>query len=163
MCDFWEHINQKIVDSSFFVEREQELHNRKIVFTNGCFDILHVGHVFCLAKARQMGDLLVVGLNSDDSVRRLKGSSRPINDESSRARVLAALEVVDYVVLFSEDTPYDLIVKVKPDVLVKGGDYNPDNIAGADFVTQRGGQVCIIPLVEGFSTTSIINRSASEK
>ena len=157
MTDFLSHINQKIVPRDYFVQNEEILHQKKIVFTNGCFDILHTGHVICLAKARQMGDLLVVGLNSDESVRRLKGPERPVNDERSRAILLAALEAVDYVTLFEEDTPYDLICQVKPDILVKGGDYAIDNIAGADFVRQHGGQVCTIPLVEGFSTTSIID------
>ena len=157
MNDILQHINRKIVAQEFFVQNEERLHQQKIVFTNGCFDILHRGHVTYLAQARQMGDLLVVGLNSDASVRRLKGPERPVNDEQSRALLLAALEMVDYVVLFEEDTPYNLILKVKPDLLVKGGDYDIDNIVGADFVRQRGGEVCTIPFVQGFSSSSIID------
>ncbi len=157
MNDILQHINRKIVAQEFFVQNEERLHQQKIVFTNGCFDILHRGHVTYLAQARQMGDLLVVGLNSDASVRRLKGPERPVNDEQSRALLLAALEMVDYVVLFEEDTPYNLILKVKPDLLVKGGDYDIHNIVGADFVRQRGGEVRTIPFVQGFSSSSIID------
>lgn len=162
MTDFLTHIRQKIVPRDYYARHREVLHRKKIVFTNGCFDILHTGHVTCLAKARQMGDLLVVGLNSDDSVRRLKGAERPVNDEHSRALLLAALEAVAYVTIFEEDTPYNLICQVKPDILVKGGDYVLDNIVGADFVRQHGGQVCTIPLVEGFSTTSIIDHLKQE-
>ena len=157
MIDILQHINGKIVAQDFFVQNEEILHRQKIVFTNGCFDILHRGHITYLAQARQLGDLLVVGLNSDASVRRLKGPERPVNDEQSRALLLAALEMVDYVVLFEEDTPYNLILKVKPDLLVKGGDYDIDNIVGADFVRQRGGEVRTIPFVQGFSSSSIID------
>ena len=151
-------IRNKIVPQSFFVDNRTDLQGKKIVFTNGCFDLLHVGHITYLAKARELGDLLVVGLNADNSVRRLKGSSRPVNAEHARAMVLAALEMVDYVVLFEEDTPYNLIVKVRPDVLVKGGDYQIDNIVGGDFVVQHGGKVLTIPFVEGFSTTKMIKQ-----
>ncbi len=156
MTCFTEHIRQKIVTQDFFTEHADQLRAKKIVFTNGCFDILHRGHISYLAKAREMGDLLVIGLNSDDSVRRLKGPNRPINDQQSRALVLAALEMVDHVVIFEEDTPYNLITKVKPDLLVKGGDYQIADIVGGDFVQQRGGKVCTIPFVDGFSTTSIL-------
>lgn len=157
MMHFVEHIKSKIVTPSFFDEHREALQQQQMVFTNGCFDIIHRGHVSYLAQARQLGDLLVVGLNSDASVRRLKGPSRPVNDEASRALVLASLEMVDYVVVFDEDTPYNLIKKTQPDVLVKGGDYTLDNIVGADLVMQRGGKVLTIPFVEGFSTTSIID------
>lgn len=155
--DCLEHIGNKIVPQEFFVRNADMLHQRRIVFTNGCFDILHCGHITYLAKARQLGDMLVVGLNSDASVRRLKGQQRPVNNESSRAQVLAALEMVDYVTIFEEDTPYNIITKIKPDYLVKGGDYQIENIVGADFVFQYGGQVLTIPFVNGFSTTSIID------
>lgn len=128
----------------------------KVVFTNGCFDILHRGHVEYLAKAADMGDVLVVGLNTDASVRRLKGEGRPINNEESRALVLASLSFVDAVVLFDEDTPLELIKAVRPDVLVKGADYKPEEIVGADFVTSYGGTVATVPLVEGYSTTKVI-------
>jgi len=129
-----------------------------LVFTNGCFDILHPGHVDYLQRARDLGERLVVGLNSDASVRRLKGETRPVNDESSRALVLAALACVDHVVVFEEDTPYELIRVVAPDVLVKGGDWSVDRIVGRDLVEARGGRVLSIPLLPGHSTTSIIDR-----
>ncbi|MCG8391387.1 MAG: D-glycero-beta-D-manno-heptose 1-phosphate adenylyltransferase [Cytophagales bacterium] len=130
----------------------------KVVFTNGCFDIVHVGHVDYLEKARHLGDRLIVGLNTDDSVRTLKGKDRPINDEISRARVLAALTFVDAVVLFSEDTPYELIKELTPDILVKGSDYLAENIVGADIVISNGGKVETIELVSGFSTSNIISK-----
>ena len=135
--------------------REQGL---RIVFTNGCFDILHRGHVEYLSKASDMGDVLVVGLNTDASVKRLKGEGRPINDEQARALVLASLSLVDVVVLFDEDTPYELIKEVRPDVLVKGADYKPEEIVGYDIVTSYGGKVETVPLVEGYSTTSLISK-----
>jgi rfaE bifunctional protein nucleotidyltransferase chain/domain len=127
----------------------------RIVFTNGCFDILHYGHIHYLAQARDLGDRLVVGLNSGDSVRRLKGPGRPINDEPTRQLLLAALAVVDAVVVFDEDTPYELIRQVGPDVLVKGGDWAPEQIIGSDLVLERGGEVRSLPYIEGYSTTRI--------
>ncbi len=129
-----------------------------LVFTNGCFDILHVGHVDYLTQARALGDALLVGLNADDSVRRLKGPKRPVNPEWARARVLAALRCVDAVVLFDEDTPEALIRSVCPDILVKGSDYEIAQIVGADFVISRGGTVRTIPLVPDVSTTKILTR-----
>ena len=152
------NIEEKIVPRDFFVRHDLKRQGRKIVFTNGCFDVLHFGHVHYLLQARELGDILVIGLNSDDSVRRLKGPTRPINGEKERAFVLAALACVDYVVVFDEDTPKKLIETVRPDVLVKGGDYTLDNIVGADFVTQNGGTVTTIPFVEGFSSTRIIEK-----
>lgn len=131
---------------------------RKIVFTNGCFDILHVGHKRYLEEARSLGDLLVVGVNSDESVRRLKGSDRPVNTERDRVEMLTALNCVDYVILFEDDTPYDLINRIKPQVLVKGGDYKPEDVVGKDIVESNGGEVVIIPLVEGKSTTAVIEK-----
>lgn len=127
----------------------------RIVFTNGCFDLLHYGHLHYLAQARDLGDRLVIGLNAADSVKRLKGSNRPINDEATRFLQLAALAFVDLVVGFEEDTPYELIRLLQPDILVKGGDYHPAEIVGADIVQQRGGQVITLPFVPGYSTTSI--------
>lgn len=127
----------------------------KIVFTNGCFDLLHFGHLHYLADARDLGDRLVVGLNSAASVRRLKGPTRPINDELTRTHLLAALQVVDAVVVFEEDTPMQLIECVQPDVLVKGGDWKPDQIVGSGLVLSRGGQVLSLPFVAGYSTTNI--------
>ena len=129
-----------------------------MVFTNGCFDILHLGHIDYLEKARAIGDKLVVGLNSDDSVRRLKGESRPVNDITARSRMLAALDFVDAVVPFEEDTPLALISELLPDVLIKGDDYQIENIVGSDVVIQNGGSVETIALVKGYSTTSIINK-----
>jgi D-beta-D-heptose 7-phosphate kinase/D-beta-D-heptose 1-phosphate adenosyltransferase len=129
---------------------------RRIVFTNGCFDIIHVGHVRYLREAKALGDLLVVGLNSDSSVANLK-PGRPVNSEALRAEVLAALEMVDYVTLFTEDTPYELIRALKPDVLVKGGDWRKEDIVGADLVAE----VHSLPFVEGMSTTGIIDKIRS--
>lgn len=131
---------------------------KKVVFTNGCFDILHLGHVDYLEKARQRGDKLVLGLNTDSSVRRLKGEDRPLNDQYARARLLAALAFVDALTYFDEDTPYELIKELKPDILVKGNDYLAENIVGADIVIANGGKVETIALVEGFSTTNMIEK-----
>lgn len=133
-------------------------HGKKIVFTNGCFDILHVGHIDYLASAKSMGDVLVVGLNSDSSVRKIKGKGRPINSERDRARVLSALSAVDYISIFSEPTPENLIKKVKPGILVKGGDWKIKDIVGGDFVKSYGGKVRIISFVKGYSTTSLIRK-----
>ncbi len=131
---------------------------KKIVFTNGCFDILHVGHVEYLEKARKLGDILVVGLNSDRSVKKIKGEGRPLNKESDRAKVLAALSSVDYVTIFDEPTPEKLIKELKPGVLAKGGDWKVKDIVGGDFVVSAGGKVVSIPFVKGYSTTSLIKR-----
>jgi D-beta-D-heptose 7-phosphate kinase/D-beta-D-heptose 1-phosphate adenosyltransferase len=131
----------------------------RIVFTNGCYDLLHVGHISLLERARQQGNRLIVALNSDDSVRRLKGPNRPMVGEEERARVLAALSAIDAVVVFSENTPLELIRAVRPDVLVKGGDYTEETVIGAPEVRSWGGRVCLIPLVEGFSTSKMIARA----
>ena len=136
------------------LSNELNLH-KKIVFTNGCFDILHAGHTDYLTRAKKLGDILVIGLNSDDSVRRLKGESRPVNNQDDRAIVLSALISVDYVVVFEEDTPYELIKMIKPEILVKGGDYEIDNIVGNDIAKET----IVLPFVEGKSTTSIIERA----
>ena len=133
---------------------------KKVVFTNGCFDILHVGHIEYLNKARALGDLLVIGLNSDRSVKKIKGKGRPINKELDRAKVLAALSFVDYVTIFSSPTPEGLIKILKPDILVKGGDWKVNEIVGGDFVKLRGGKVVSIPFVKGYSTTSLIKKMA---
>lgn len=132
--------------------------SRKLVFTNGCFDILHRGHIEYLYQARNLGDALMVGVNTDNSVKRLKGEIRPINGEYDRMMLLASLYFVDYVVLFDEDTPLQLIKSVRPDILVKGGDYTRDTIVGADFVESTGGEVVVISFVEGYSTTKVINK-----
>ena len=158
MSDLPLNIQQKIVSRDFFKENDFKLHQQKIVFTNGCFDVLHFGHVHYLLEAKKLGDILVVGLNSDDSVRRLKGPTRPINGEKERAFVLASLACVDYITLFEEDTPENLIKVVQPNVLVKGGDYTIDQIVGAEFVMQNGGTVTTIPFVEGYSSTQIIEQ-----
>ncbi len=132
------------------------MRRKKVVFTNGCFDILHKGHVTYLQKARKLGDMLVVGINSDASVKRLKGPDRPVNSEKDRAFVLGALDCVDKVILFSEDTPEKLIRKIRPDVLVKGGDWKKENVIGAPFVESYGGKVRLISFVKGFSTTGLL-------
>jgi len=130
----------------------------RVVFTNGVFDLLHPGHVDLLTAARAEGDVLIVGLNSDDSVRRLKGPSRPVRGEAERAYVMAALEAVDAVVIFEQDTPLEIVRHLQPTVIVKGGDYTPETVVGADDVRARGGDVVIVPLTSGQSTTSIIER-----
>ncbi|RYU89915.1 D-glycero-beta-D-manno-heptose 1-phosphate adenylyltransferase [Mucilaginibacter terrigena] len=131
---------------------------KKVVFTNGVFDLLHLGHITYLSKAAELGDKLIIGLNADASVKRLKGENRPVNDQNNRAALLAALFFVDAVILFEEDTPRDLISQLLPDVLVKGADYTVENIAGAKEVLANGGEVKTITLVEGYSSTSIINK-----
>lgn len=134
---------------------------KKIIFTNGCFDILHLGHVEYLSKARDLGDILILGLNTDASVSRLKGPNRPVNPQEARATILAALSVVDAVILFDEDTPEKLIGMVKPDILVKGKDYDAKEIVGADFVQSYGGKVVTVELTHGYSTTTTIEKAQS--
>ena len=143
----WETIQNTVTSWKFSGE--------KIVFTNGCFDILHFGHIHYLAEARELGDRLVVGLNSENSVKRLKGQHRPINDEATRQHLMAALECVDAVVVFEEDTPLNLIELILPDVLVKGGDWQPEQIVGSEIVLAKGGEVKSLAFVKGYSTTSI--------
>ncbi|MBX3043696.1 MAG: D-glycero-beta-D-manno-heptose 1-phosphate adenylyltransferase [Candidatus Kapabacteria bacterium] len=140
------------------ITKELKKQGRSIVFTNGCFDIIHSGHTKYLTDSKKLGDILVIGLNSDDSVRRLKGLSRPVNSQIDRAIVLSALKPVDYVCIFNEDTPFELISKILPDIITKGGDYNPEDIVGADIVRKNGGQVVVINYVEGKSTTNIIEK-----
>ena len=132
--------------------------NKKIVFTNGCFDILHLGHIDYLSKAKDFGDVLVIGLNTDNSVSRIKDEHRPVTDENARAMILASLHFVDAIVLFDEDTPYNLIKQVQPDILVKGSDYKIGDIVGADIVKAKGGEIITIEFLDGYSTTSIINK-----
>ncbi len=161
MSDAGTQMNTPPLDQTELKSRLDQLRTagRRIVFTNGCFDILHPGHVRYLAEARQLGDVLVVGINTDASVRRLgKASDRPINPERDRAEVLAALASVDFVTLFDDDTPLALIRLLEPDVLVKGGDWQPDQIVGADLVHSRGGDVHSLPFAEGYSTTDLIDR-----
>lgn len=154
---YFDHIKSKILseDNLNDLINEWREKNQKIVFTNGCFDLLHLGHIDYLAKAKDLGDKLIIGVNTDNSVRRLKGIYRPLQDENSRLHILAALEFVDAVILFNEDTPYELIKKIQPDVLVKGADYKIEDIVGYDIVTSRGGEVKTIEYLEGYSTTSI--------
>ncbi|MDI3503983.1 MAG: D-glycero-beta-D-manno-heptose 1-phosphate adenylyltransferase [Candidatus Cloacimonadota bacterium] len=151
-------ITDKIIEESQIARKSEELHaqGKRIVFTNGCFDILHAGHVCYLAEAKSLADILIVGLNSDLSVKRLKGSTRPINCERDRALVLAGLSSVDYICIFGEDTPYELIKKVRPEVLVKGGDWPISEIVGADIVLANGGRVKSLSYVAGLSTTELI-------
>ena len=130
----------------------------RIVFTNGCFDIIHKGHIEYLAKARELGDILVVGLNTDESVKRIKGNGRPLQDQDSRALILASLSYIGAVIFFNEDTPYELIKKIQPDVLVKGGDYKPEEIVGFDIVQKKGGTVQTIEFIDGLSSSSIIQK-----
>ncbi len=148
-------VNQELAS---IIAKELKLKGKRIVFTNGCFDILHCGHTTYLNKAKQLGDVLFLGLNSDDSVRKLKGENRPINNEGDRAEVMDSLKSIDFVVIFDEETPLDLITMIIPDVLVKGGDYTKDNIVGADLVELNGGDVVTIAFVDGKSTTNIINK-----
>lgn len=136
----------------------EKKNGKTIVFTNGCFDILHEGHVRYLRKAKKYGDVLVIGLNTDSSVRAIKGKGRPIVPQRSRAEILASLNVVDYVVLFSEETPYNLIKFLKPDVLVKGADYKISEIAGADIVKVNGGKIVRVRLEKGFGTSEVIKK-----
>lgn len=149
ICTLEQAINQ--------VEKWQS-EGKKIVFTNGCFDIVHLGHIDYLEKARNLGDKLVLGLNTDASVNRLKGPTRPVVNEFARSRMMAAFEFVDTVILFDEPTPLQVIEQVKPDILVKGDDYTVETIVGSDFVLAKGGEVKTISLVEGYSTTSLIQK-----
>lgn len=139
-----------------------QLKNQKIVFTNGCFDLIHQGHVTYLAEAASYGNRMIVGLNSDASVTKLKGTSRPIQDEYSRALILASLHVVDAVVVFNDDTPENIIQAISPDYLIKGGDWKTEQIVGAKHVSSYGGQVCVIPFLEGFSTSTIVSKIQSQ-
>jgi len=158
--------NLDLVKAKIFASRDDikfllgylRFHDKRIVFTNGCFDILHQGHIDYLAKAADHGDVLIIGLNTDESVKRIKGGGRPVQDETSRALLLASLRFVEAVVLFNEDTPYELIKTIQPDTLIKGSDYKPEDIVGYDIVTQKGGNVVTINYLEGYSTSGIINK-----
>ena len=153
-------ISQRNFTPSAIVQRvaQRRVQDKKIAFTKGVFDILHKGHIFSLSQAAAEADYLIVGLNSDASVKRLKGETRPVNDQQSRALILASLIMIDAVVVFEEDTPLELIKSIMPDVLVKGGDYAIEQIAGAKEVIANGGRVVINPIIEGFSTTGIIDK-----
>jgi len=152
-------ITKKVLIS---IREKLKVEHKKVVFTNGCFDFIHSGHIHYLKEARSFGDTLVVGVNSDNSIRRIKGNSRPINNQDARALVLSSLEMVDYVVLFDEDTPYEIIKLVQPDVLVKGSDYKAQNIVGSDIVRAKGGKVETIEFLPGYSTTAIEEKIREE-
>lgn len=137
--------------------------NYKIVFTNGCFDIIHRGHIEYLIEASKLGDILVLGLNTDNSIKRLKGEGRPIQDQKTRAIVLAAYSFINAIVMFDEDTPIELIKFIRPNILVKGGDYKKEEIVGYDFVNSYGGEVVVLPYIEGYSTTDIIKKITLSK
>lgn len=151
----------KVLDSKSLDSALQHYRHRgkKIVFTNGCFDLLHVGHIRYLEQAATLGDILIVGINSDESVKKLKGPARPIQNQNDRAEILASLKSVQHTVIFNEDTPYNLIAAVSPHVLVKGGDWAPDQIVGSDLVLAKGGEVKSLLFINGKSTTQIIEKS----
>ena len=153
-------IPQKIFTLSQLLQKKAQwkVLERTIAFTNGVFDILHAGHIFSLSQAAKEADFLIVGVNSDDSVKRLKGNSRPVNQQDARALIIASLIMVDAVIIFEEDTPLELINAIKPDVLVKGGDYTIEQIVGAKEVIANGGRVVINPILEGFSSSNIIKK-----
>lgn len=159
--DYQSFIGNKIIRKKEDLEctlSQWRFKSEKIVFTNGCFDILHRGHVEYLTKAAALGSKLVIGLNTDASVKRLKGESRPINDQEARAIILSSLIFTDRIIFFEEDTPLELIRYIQPDILVKGSDYKPEDIVGYDIVKAKGGDVVTIDLTEGFSTTAILER-----
>jgi rfaE bifunctional protein nucleotidyltransferase chain/domain len=158
--DIWQLVESKIFTSEKLQKKINgwRLLNNTVVFTNGCFDILHYGHIKYLAEAASLGDKLIIGLNSNSSVKLLKGTDRPIQDQNSRALILSSLFFVDAVVIFEEETPINLIEMFKPDVLVKGGDYTEESIVGAQFVKENGGTVEIVKFEEGYSTTEILNK-----
>ena len=147
----------QLKDNINFLKKIKE-ENKKIVFTNGCFDILHVGHIRYLSKAKKLGNILIVGLNSDKSVKKLKGDNRPINIFEDRATLLASLRFVDLVIIFEEKTPENLIKKIKPDILVKGGDYNIEDIVGYKTVIENGGEVKVLRFHDGYSSSNYINK-----
>ncbi len=156
-------VSSKIITlEDFLTIKKEKLAGKKIVFTNGCFDILHRGHIEYLYKAKNLGDVLVIGLNSDPSIKRLKGDKRPINQEMDRAMVLAAIEFVDFVIIFNEDTPYNLIKKIVPDILIKGGDWTETEIVGYDVVKRHGGKVISSIFLQNYSTTNIIKKIVSK-
>lgn len=159
---------EKIYNKIYTIEEVKEKielwrkENKKIVFTNGCFDIIHQGHIDYLSKAKDLGNILIIGLNTDASVRNIKGKTRPIQDEKSRAIILASMQFVDAIVFFSDSTPYSLIKAVQPDILVKGADYKKEDIVGYDIVSQRGGEIITIEFLEGYSTSNIERKIKNE-
>ena len=153
-------VREKIINSDSLVLKvsQWKKNKMKVAFTNGCFDILHLGHLEILTKSKEFGDRLIVAVNSDESVRKLKGKERPVNDFQTRSHMLASFSFVDYVVEFSDDTPIKLIQKIKPNFLIKGGDYQKKDIVGNDIVSSYGGETIIIPLIDGLSSTNTINK-----
>lgn len=154
-------LSPRVLDSSTLLNtvKHYRSQNKKIIFTNGCFDLLHIGHVSYLEEAKKLGDILIVGINSDDSVKKLKGPTRPIQNEHDRAEILAALKAVDHCILFSDETPLNLIKTIQPDVLVKGGDWKIEQIVGSEFVLSYGGLVKSLNFINGKSTTNLIEKS----
>lgn len=149
---------KKIVELDEFLELQPALQNKKLVFTNGCFDLIHPGHVDYLEKAKKLGEILIVGLNTDDSIQKLKGKGRPINNFLFRSRILAGLTSVDFIIPFKEETPLSLIKKICPEILVKGDDYEKEKIVGFQEVIEMGGEVKTLPFLPGYSTTTLINK-----
>ena len=142
--------------------KKWRLNGDKIIFTNGCFDLIHLGHLEILARSADLGDKLIVGINSDMSIKKIKGNSRPIIEEDSRAKQLAAIEFIDAVILFNEENPYDLISFINPDIITKGGDYKKHDVIGKELMNKKSGEVVIIPLTQGYSTTSILEKIKNE-
>ena len=155
-----EILNSKILDKERLLVKltDWKEENKKIVFTNGCFDLIHLGHIEVLARSADLGDILIIGVNTDSSIKELKGDNRPIIEEYSRAQQLASLEFVDAVILFNEQTPLELIKVIKPNVITKGGDYNSEQVVGNEITIKNEGEVIIIPLTQGYSTTSILDK-----
>ena len=155
-----ERVKNKIFNKNNLLEKLEIWRgaNKKIVFTNGCFDLIHLGHIEVLARSADLGDILIIGVNTDSSIKELKGNNRPIIEENSRAQQLASLEFVDAVILFNEQTPLELIKVIKPNVITKGGDYNSEQVVGNEITVKNEGEVIIIPLTQGYSTTSILDK-----
>ena len=155
-----ERVKNKIFNKNNLLEKLEVWRsaNKKIVFTNGCFDLIHLGHIEVLARSADLGDILIIGVNTDSSIKELKGNNRPIIEENSRAQQLASLEFVDAVILFNEQTPLELIKVIKPNVITKGGDYNSEQVVGNEIAVKNNGEVIIIPLTQGYSTTSILDK-----
>ena len=155
-----ERVKNKIFNKNNLLEKLEIWRgaNKKIVFTNGCFDLIHLGHIEVLARSADLGDILIIGVNTDSSIKKLKGNNRPIIEENSRAQQLASLEFVDAVILFNEQTPLELIKAIKPNVITKGGDYNSEQVVGNEIAVRNEGEVIIIPLTHGYSTTSILDK-----
>ena len=155
-----ERVKNKIFNKNNLLEKLEiwKSSNKKIVFTNGCFDLIHLGHIEVLARSADLGDILIIGVNTDSSIKELKGNNRPIIEEDSRVQQLASLEFVDAVILFNEQTPLELIKVIKPNIITKGGDYNSEQVVGNEIAIKNEGEVIIIPLTQGYSTTSIFDK-----